>query len=346
MKIAMLTRWGATCGIATHAELIAKEWIKNHQLTVFAPTLNSVKDWYHQVINKPDESWVIRGYEQPTSIGQSGWIDDRLWKNDYDVLVVQGLELMPIPALIKIWEKIKAKKILVVHEKSLPSYEGFYKLKFDAIVCFDERYKSMLSKRYPPDIIHIIPYPCHPIVKGDMKLARKKLGIPGDKIVLFTFGRQPQKEYDDFLRVVEELSKTYNIKYLILRSDNKWDRNIAEFLDIRMGALPIEEIYEYLHAADVHLIPKSHIPMVVVSSTAFQTLGALTPIVAPATQHFEMLNKEIVKYRNIKELKDAIIRLITDEDYKKDILNAAEKYVKENSSKIIAKRFIELFNCL
>jgi len=343
-KIAMITRWNATCGISMHAELVAKEWIKNHDLTVFAPTLESTRDWHHQIVEKPDEDYVIRGYEQPITLSESGWIDDRLWKENYDILVVQGLALIPIQTLLKNWKKIKAKKILVVHEGKLPTYEDFYKCEFDSIVCFDNRYKSMLLRRYPPDKIHIIPYPCHPVVRGNKALARKKLSISKEKIILFSFGRQPLKEYKDYLKVVEELKGEYEIKYVILRSDHKWNqKELPKFLDLRMEAAPTEKIYEYLHVADVHLIPKSPTDSVVVSSTAFQCLGALTPIVVPNTKHFELLEKEIVKYNNRKELKEAIIKLILDEDFRKDVLNSAEKYVNNNSSEKVAEMFIKLF---
>lgn len=344
MKIAMLTRWNATCGISMHAELVAKEWIKNHDLTVFAPTSESARDWHHQIVEKPDEDYVIRGYEQPTTLSESGWIDDRLWKEDYDILIVQGLALMPIQTLLKIWKKIKAKKILVVHEGKLPTYEGFYKCEFDSIVCFDNRYKSMLLRRYPPDKIHIIPYPCHPVVKSNNVPARKKSSISKEKIILFSFGRQPLEEYRDYLKVINELKGRYEVKYVVLRSDHKWNqKELPGFLDLKMGAPPTEKIYEYLQVADIHLIPKSPTDSVVVSSTVFQCLGALTPIVVPNTKHFELLEREVVKYNNREELREGIIKLITDEDFRENVLNSAEKYVNNNSSEKVAEMFIKLF---
>jgi len=327
-----------------HAELVAKEWIKNHDLTVFAPTLESARDWYHQIVEKPDEDYVIRGYEQPITPSELSWIDDRLWKECYDILVVQGLSLMPIQTLLKIWKKIKAKKILVVHEGKLPTYEGFYKCEFDSIVCFDNRYKSMLLRRYPPDKIHIIPYPCHTVVRSNSVLARKKSSISKKKIILFSFGRQPLEEYRDYLKVINELKGRYEVKYVVLRSDHKWNqKELPGFLDLKMEAPPNEKIYEYLQVADIHLIPKSPTDSVVVSSTVFQCLGALTPIVVPNTKHFELLEKEVVKYNNREELREEIIKLITDEDFRKDVLNSAEKYVNNNSSEKVAEMFIKLF---
>ena len=125
MKIAMTSRWNATCGISAHAELVGREWAKKLDLTVFAPTLESAKYWHHNPIEKENEEFVIRCYEQPVAIGKTGWIDERLWRGDYDVLVLQGLELLPIPTLLEIFPKIEAKKVLVWHEGRLPVYGDF-----------------------------------------------------------------------------------------------------------------------------------------------------------------------------------------------------------------------------
>ena len=89
--------------------------------------------------------------------------------DDYDVLFIQGLELLPIPTLLEVFSKIEAKKVLVWRVGNLPTYKGLYKLNFDEIVCFDFRFKSMLKGKYPEEIISIIPFPCRPVakVKGD-----------------------------------------------------------------------------------------------------------------------------------------------------------------------------------
>lgn len=346
MKIAMMSRWNATCGISAHAELAGREWVKKHDLTVFAPTLESATDWHYNPIEKEDEGFVIRGYEQPETIGKTGWIDERLWKEDYDVLVIQGLELMPIPTLLETFPKIEAKKVLVWHAGKLPIYKEFYKLNFDAIVCFDFRFKNMLRGKYPDEIIHIIPFPCRPLakVKGDTdkKRARNELGIPGDTNVLFSFGKQPLNEYKDYLWLANELKEKYGLKYLVLRSYGDFAPE-SEFLEVRRGRPEYEEIYKYLRAADIFLLAKQETENIVVSSTVCQCLGALTPIVAPNVRHVELMGKEIVKYKNREDLKEKVIRLIEDEDLKEEVLRHAEQYVKESSVEKIANKFIRMF---
>lgn len=348
MKIAMMSRWNATCGISAHAELVGREWVKKHDLTVFAPTLESATDWHHNPIEKEDEEFVIRGYEQPERIGKTGWIDERLWKEDYDVLVIQGLELLPIPTLLEMFPKINAKKVLVWHVGKLSIYKELYKLNFDAIVCFDFRFKNMLKGKYPEDIISIIPYPCHPVAKvkgkgdSDKKRARNELGMPSDKTILFSFGKPPLFEYKDYLWLANELKEKYDLKYLVLRSYGDLPPE-SEFLEVRRGRPEYEEIYKYLHAADIFLLPKSETKYIVVSSTVFQCLGALTPIVVPEVGYVELMDKEIVKYKNREDLKEKVIRLIEDEDLKEEVLRHAEQYVRENSAEKIAKKFISLF---
>ncbi len=159
MRITMLTTWNATDGTSCHAELLGREFTKTHKLTVFAPTLDSMsKDPHHLPITTgKDEDFVIRGFQQ--TWGSRGWVDERLCGGDCDVLVVESLDRMPIPTLIEMFPKIKAKKVQVVHEWKLPDNPGYYELDFDAIVCFDRRYKTMFLERYPEDKIHIIPYP-------------------------------------------------------------------------------------------------------------------------------------------------------------------------------------------
>ena len=348
MKIAMMSRWNATCGISSHAELVGREWVKKHELTVFAPTLESATDWHHNPIEKEDEEFVIRGYEQPERIGKNGWIDERRWKADYEVLVIQGLELLPIPTLLEKFPKIEAKKVLVWHVGKLPVYEDLYKLNFDAVVCFDFRFKNMLRRKYPEEIIRIIPFPCRAVAKvkgkgdSDKKRARNELGMPGEKTILFSFGKQPLFEYKDYLWLANELKEKYDLRYLVLRSYGDSPPE-SDFLEVRRERPKYEEIYEYLHASDIFLLPKSETENLVVSSTVFQCLGALTPIVVPEVGYVELMDKEIVKYKNREDLKAKVIRLIEDEELKEEVLRHAEQYVRENSAEKIAEKFIRLF---
>ena len=353
MRITMLTTWNATDGTSYHAELLGREFAKIHKLTVFAPTFESMsKDPHHLPITSgKDEDFVIRGFEQ--TWGSRGWVDDRLCNENCDVLVVESLDRMPIQTLLEMFPRIKARKVQVVHEWALPDNPGYYELDFDAIVCFDERYKTMLLERYPEQKIHIIPYPCHPYARGNKGIARDKLGLPKDALILFSFGRQPLTEYDDYLWLANELGEEYSLTYLVVRSDNLEDservsrrlRSVSPFCVVRSERPSIDRVYDYLHAADIHLVPKAPSTNIVVSSTVFQCLGAGTPIVISDTRYVEELDKEVVKYRpnDRAELKSQVSRLLNEDNFRKVTLAAARKYVRENSAQKIAEKFMVLF---
>lgn len=351
MRITMLTIWNATDGTSYHAELLWREFAKTHKLTVFAPTFESMsKDPHHLPIGK-DEDFVIRGFEQ--TWGSRGWVDERLCNENCDVLMVESLDRMPIPTLLEMFPKIKAKKVQVIHEWALPDNQGYYELDFDAIVCFDHRYKTMLLERYPEEKIHIIPYPCYPYVTGNKEKAREKLGLSKDALILFSFGRQPLTEYDDYLWLANELGKKYKLIYLVVRSDNPSDSEVvgktlrgrSSFCMVRFERPLIDRVYDYLHASDIHLLPKGLSSNIVVSSSVFQCLGSDTPIVLPDTRYVEELDEEVVKYRpnDRAHLKMQVLRLMKEENFRKATVNAAERYVRENSAQKIAEKFMGLF---
>ena len=108
MRIKMLTTWNATDGTSVHAELVAREWVKTNSLTVFAPTLESMKKHRSHLSIRADEDFVIRGFEQ--TWGKPGWIDERVASDDCDVLVVEALDRMPVRKLVEMFPSIKAKK--------------------------------------------------------------------------------------------------------------------------------------------------------------------------------------------------------------------------------------------
>ena len=333
--------------------MIGREFAKNHEITVFSSTPESISNDRHLLPIGRNEEFVIEGFEQ--TWGKPGWVNKKLYQEDYDLIIVQPLDRMPIPTLEKMFPKIKAKKIQVIHEWELPDNPGYYRLDFKAIVCFDERYKTMLLAKYPEEKIRIIPFPCHPWTPANKEAIREKIGLPKDALIFLSFGRQPLQEYEDYLQLTKELTG-YELIYLILRGDNKknWSSvkkklNDSSCVMLRFERPSIEKLYDYLHASDIHLVPKGITDNIVVSSTVFQCLGSGTPIVIRDTRYVEELkNGEVVKYQpyDISDLKKQVLRLINEDDFREKTLKAAKKYVEQNSAQKITESFINLYNYL
>ncbi len=342
MKIGMMSTWNVPCGASVHAKFVGTAWVlSGHKLTVFAP-------YSTPIIGKQDEPWIIRNY----SLSKGSSFDSQpLLDKDYDIFLLQYIPPMPMKQLLHIAPKIKkkAKTVVIIHEGNSPGKE-LCKFPWDAVVCFDERYKRFLTNVFPEKKIHIITYPCHPVEHGNKVEARKKLFLPQDKMVLFIYGIAVH-HHIPLLPTIERVGKGKPLLLLVHTNVQDWF-DIYEaiksryiFIDLRMGILELNELYTYLHASDALIYHRDSSVDIVVASTIYQCMGAGCPILASDTNFVETLNREVLKYRNLNELQ----RLLLDPDLKdrlRSTVEAAIKYANHNSAVKIAKKFIQLFKRL
>jgi len=348
MNIGMMSLWNAANGPSIHAELVGREWVKaGHRLTVFStkrhpdarPTLQK------------DENFVIRHFSVDTIkpfTRATEFDPSPLIEEDYEVFVAQNLERLPAERLLEIFPEIKKKAVTVcvVHEGKPPEDPLYYKFQWDAIVCFDKRYRSFLIRYFPQEIIHIIPYPYYPFSPGDKLKARKKLSLPLKEKIVFSFGFRPADIIPP-LSTLKRLFKKYKMRYIIVvnpESDLNALREIEDeypFLDIQLRPLPFSELYTYLYASDAHLIHRESSKMypAVLSSTVCQTLGSGCPIVFHKSTYVEKAGEEIIKYKDSSDLEEKL-SLVFDKGFDK---SGVEKFLKAHDATHIACRFIELF---
>jgi len=137
---------------------------------------------------------------------------------DYEILVVERVEWVPLESLKEIFPEIKkkAKIVYVVHERKLPANPLFYEFEWDAIVCFDNRYKQEWLSRFDKNKLHIIPYPTGYLSKGDKQKARKELDLPLDKKIVFSYGWAPELHIFPMLSVMQRLNESFPFIYLYL----------------------------------------------------------------------------------------------------------------------------------
>lgn len=347
MKIVMMTPWNVACGVSIHAELIGREWVKaGHELKVFAPQEED------KLPTARDEPYASRCYSRGKDF-QGGlkelWLDSKpLLESDYQFFVAQNLELLPVRELAEIFLQItgKAKTILVIHEgnKSCLASSEYQAFNWDAVVCFDERYRKEFSKVFPIESIRLIPYPAHPKLLGDKEEARKKLGLPLDGRIILTYGISMQQHLPVFL-AIERLNKAFPLKYLLLVHETPAQilnqvKAKYDFVEVREGAHSIEELYRYLHAADVLLLHKQSAGLVV-SSSVYLCLGSGCPIAIFEGRYTEDLGEEVFKYKNLNELQ-GVLALIFEEE--RPSQEAIDKFLTEKAASKVASSFIELFS--
>jgi glycosyltransferase involved in cell wall biosynthesis len=222
MNIAILSRWNSACGVSLHSELIGREFVKNgHKLTVFAP--DNIRP-----IDK-DENYVVRCCSDGGDHNETFFNPEPFLENDYEILVIQRLEWVPLEPLKKIYPEIKkkAKIIYVVHERKLPLNRLFYDFSFDAVICFDERYKQQWVKKYKD--ICIIPYPVGYLKGGDKRASRKELSLPEDKKIIFSYGWAPELHIFPILPSLKDLHKNLPFLFLILADPKYIKADLQKF---------------------------------------------------------------------------------------------------------------------
>ena len=343
----MMTPWNVACGVSIHAELIGREWVKaGHELKVFAPQEED------KLPTARDEPFVSRCYSRGKDFqgGLKGlWLDSEpLLTSDYQFFVAQNLELLPVRRLAKIFPQITsmAITILVIHEgnKSCLASSEYQAFNWDAVVCFDERYRTEFSKVFCAETIRVIPYPAHPKLLGDKEESRKKLGLPLDRGIILTYGISMQQHLPVF-PAIAQLNKAFPLKYLLLAHETPAQilnqvKADYDFVEVREGAHSIEELYSYLHASDVLLLHKQSVGLVV-SSSVYLCLGSGCPIVIFEGRYTEDLGEEVFKYSDLDELQELLILVFDGESPSQE---AIDKFLTEKAASKVASSFIQLFS--
>ena len=323
--------------------LLGEEFIKlGHKLRVFAPYIRSANRWWHHRIIGRDEEFVIRCYEElePETLRGGSLEREKIRAEGLDVLIIESYNSVPYLEIGRLAEELKGevKMVLVVHEGDRRDIRYPDLDVFDRIVVFDKRYvEEMLYDRR--ERVEIIPYPCCPPKEGKRRFAE-------DRLIFFSFGRQPVEEYEAFIDALDGLSAEYAFLYRVVRADGLLPFK-RKWLIQHKGRLSVEEIYRNLHFSDIHLLPKGNTRKVVVSSAASQCLGALVPIVAPRVRYFENLPPGvIVLYEDREDLLRKLRLLIENEGFRAEVLQRAREYVEENRSDRIARRILDLIHSI
>lgn len=342
MRIALMSAWNTDSGVAVHAEPLGRAWIEmGHKLTVFS----FIKDDFHgEGFTGEDEDFVIRcfGTNEKTK-----HLDPRPFLTSaYDIFVVEDLGIFPKDSLSRIFGLIKekAKTVHVVHENALPEDPAFYQFDWDAVVYFDER-QAFLRDVYRNT--QYIPFPCFPPRHKDKEKTRQKLNLPLTKKIVLSFC---QRGYSPFLP-----ERDHELEGVLFLAVGPLEFDVLEKFspdpDILIRAeevLSKERFDDYLFASDAVILHKFQSRRTaVVSSTAFQALGAGCPILVPrASDFFSPLAGAVLRYADHEELRANLVDTLQGGPKSKEAREAALKYTQGYCSENIAKSYIKLFESL
>lgn len=346
MRIAMMSAWNSDSGVSVHAELVGREWVKmGHQLRVFTFFKS---DFHGTAILGKDEDYVTRCFTTSGSVHR--YLDPRpILSADYEVFVVQDLGMLPKDELAKIFHHIrrKASTITVIHDSGPSPDPSFYQFDWDGVVCFDRRYEEFLQKYHQVDKIYTIPFPCHPLQRGNQQEARAKLGLPDEKKIILIFG-QRVKEHLPLLPIIREVNSNLPVLLLVVSQKDVDELRGLEGIEmeIRRESPTIDSLYDYLHASDILILHRNPCDGVVVSSAAFQCLGSGCPILARRSPFFETLSDVVITYSDFREFKESLLDLLQRGRKYQSSQKSLEEFIKRNSAEFVAKSYIDLFKAI
>ncbi len=381
MYIGFLTRWNAACATSILAELIGREWVKmGHKLRVYAP-LNDPR-----LVQNLDEDYVSRCYTMVSKDWrktESIFYENEILKDEHDIFIVQKVDfIIATNELFNTLKKLKergTKIVYIVHERKMPFadeglFEKFIGFEWDALVCFDKRYEKFLLEYFPKNKIHMIPFPCHPIIFKNHEEVREKLNLPTKSKIILSFGWRIT-EILETIPILDQVNKTHDFTYIVLTNPEHYDdwqikvlyeftkkncksseplnpskclkliENTYNFIKFIYDSPSIEKLYDYLIASDLLLVHKNETPPdeVVISSTVIFALGSLTPIITSDTKFVETLEDEVIKYKSLQELKEKLTKALEDEEFVRKVKERAFDYAMKNSADVIARKYIQLF---
>ncbi len=348
-RIAVVSRWNATCGVSLHAELITR-FLKRGgaHVRVYAPTIKTaIRDWHHILLGR-DEDYVIRCYDEtdnPSNASArgcqgliSGW--------NPDIIIVEGYSRLPSRSigeeLLRAWSS-GSRIVYVIHYFNYDeAAEHIRYLPPGAVAVFDERWLREVLYPYRNVIeayTNVIGYPCAEPVEAQ---PYRPAGTEG-KFLFFSFGRQPVEELLDYIRTLDMLSSKYDIVYYIVRSSEERLPWVKDWLIVEHRKLGLKEIYSRLYGANIHLIPKGWTWKVVVSSTLYQTMASTTPVVVPDTRYFETIPSTVViKYWGIKDLAGKLRRILDDPTILREYRQALIEYCNKFSVPYVVHELVKL----
>lgn len=192
----------------------------------------------------------------------------------------------------------------------------------------------------------------YPADEQEKKLARKKLGLTEDSLVMISIGGcSPIKRHNDAILAFSKVLKIYpDAIYLHLgegastQEEIQLAKQLNCYQQIRFLGNQ-KDVRNFLIASDIFVMPSKHEGL---SITAIETMGTGIPEIlydVPGLRDFNAEAECVMLIPNSSDiLADSIIRLYKDKDLQLTLSHTAKKYVDKNfSMEKNARKIYELY---
>lgn len=242
--------------------------------------------------------------------------------------------------------------------------------KADAIVVMNNTAKNILHETYgvQRNKVHMIPHGVFHIPFPSKSKAKKKLNLDG-KFIISTFGMISKDKGIEYAieSLPEVIAQHPNVLYLIigathpqvLQQEGEKYRNklirlvekhkLEEHVKFYNRYLEEWEIAEFLKATDIYVYPMLSKEQAS-SGSLSDAMSCACPTIATASQYAQsVINRErgiLVKFRNSKEIKEALLEMIADKKMRKEMMKNTYFYTRAMTWQNVALSYFNLFNNL
>ncbi|MBK7446306.1 MAG: glycosyltransferase [Ignavibacteria bacterium] len=242
------------------------------------------------------------------------------------------------------------KPVVIVFHTVLPHPDELLKSKVqklsevsESIIVMTNSSSKILIEDYEilPEKITVIPHGTHLVQHSDKELLKTKYRLSGKKVLstfgLLSSGKSIETTLEALPSIVEKnpdvlfliIGKTHpsvvkqeGEKYRKMLESKVEELNLQQYVQFINRFLPLPDLLEYLQLTDIYLFTSRN-PNQAVSGTFSYAISCGCPVVSTPIPHArEVLRNDagiIIDFENSKELADAVISLLKDEQLRKII---------------------------
>lgn len=363
------------CGIATFTQrltnAIDKEIGPEIKTKILAINSNgsSIYNYPRKVIMQINETEMEDYVNRALEINKSRNIKLVNIQHEYGLYGgEQGEYLIPFLELLKKPIIITMHTVLKHPDEKMKKVGRVISEKASGVVVMNNIARDILHENYgvKKNIIHVIPHGVFNVAFPSKTRAKRKLNLQG-RTILSTFGMiSRDKGIEYAIEALPEIVEKYpNVLYLIigathpqvLKNEGERYRNKLKKLIIKHKLqnhvkfynryLDESEVIDFLKATDIYIYPMLSQEQAS-SGSLSDAMSCACPSIATSSQYAKsVINHErgiLVRFRNSKDIKNALLEMISDKKMRKEMTKNTYFYTRQMTWQNVALSYFKLFN--
>ncbi len=226
----------------------------------------------------------------------------------------------------------------------------------DVVVSISEHTKCDIIKYFnvPEDKIKVIYQGCHPAVKNpvddkDKQELKERLNLP-DKFILNVGTVERRKNQEVIIKALKDVSSDYKL-IIVGRKTSYYTDVLKPLIDesglngriVFLQGLTMNDLAALYQMADVFVYPSLYegfgIPII-------ESLFSKTPVITSEGGVFPEAGgngAEYIKSSDYKALSDKLNKIISDKEYREEMINKGYKYADRFRDNYIAEQWVKLY---